>query len=74
VAAVACPVLVVRGQHDAICPGDWTAALAAGTDHGHAETLPAGAHMVPITHPDALAARIVAFLDEMTAARTRPST
>jgi pimeloyl-ACP methyl ester carboxylesterase len=74
VAAVACPVLVVRGQHDAICPADWTAVLAAGTDHGRAETLPAGAHMVPITHPDALAARIVAFLDEMTAARTRPST
>jgi pimeloyl-ACP methyl ester carboxylesterase len=64
VAAVACPVLVVRGRHDAICPADWAAALASGTADGRAETLPAGAHMVPITYADALAARIAAFLDE----------
>jgi pimeloyl-ACP methyl ester carboxylesterase len=64
VAAVACPVLVVRGRHDAICPADWAAALAAGTGDGRAETLPAGAHMVPITCADALAGRIAAFLEE----------
>jgi pimeloyl-ACP methyl ester carboxylesterase len=64
VAAVACPVLVVRGRHDAICPADWAAALASGTGDGRVETLAAGAHMVPVTHPDALAARIAAFLEE----------
>jgi pimeloyl-ACP methyl ester carboxylesterase len=61
-AAVHCPVLVVRGPHDAICPADWAAALAAATPEGRAETLPAGAHMVPITHPAALAGAITAFL------------
>jgi pimeloyl-ACP methyl ester carboxylesterase len=63
-AGVTCPVLVVRGAHDAICPADWAADLAARTPDGRAETLPAGAHMVPITHADTLAARIAAFLDE----------
>jgi pimeloyl-ACP methyl ester carboxylesterase len=63
-AHVTCPVLVVRGRHDAICPPDWAADLAACAPEGRAETLPAGAHMVPITQADALAARITAFLDE----------
>jgi pimeloyl-ACP methyl ester carboxylesterase len=61
-AAVRCPVLVVRGPHDALCPADWAATLAAATPRGRVETLPAGAHMVPITHADALAARIASFL------------
>jgi pimeloyl-ACP methyl ester carboxylesterase len=68
-AAVACPVLVVRGRHDAICPPDWAAALAASAAAGHAETLPAGGHMVPITHADALAARIAAFLADQAVSR-----
>jgi pimeloyl-ACP methyl ester carboxylesterase len=63
-AAVTCPVLIVRGRNDAICPADWAAALAEAAPRGRADTLPAGAHMVPITHPDALAARTAAFLDE----------
>ena len=58
---VACPVLVVRGRHDRISPADWVATLAALAPQGQAATLPAGAHMVPITHPAALAARIEAF-------------
>ena len=62
-AAVTCPVLVVRGRADAICPADWAAALAAAAPQGSVETLPAGAHMVPVTHPEALAARIAAFVD-----------
>ena len=62
-AGVTCPVLVVRGRADAICPADWAAALAAAAPQGSVETLPAGAHMVPVTHPEALAARIAAFVD-----------
>jgi pimeloyl-ACP methyl ester carboxylesterase len=58
---VSCPVLVVRGRHDRIAPADWVAALAELTPQGRAVTLPAGAHMVPITHPTALAAQIGAF-------------
>jgi pimeloyl-ACP methyl ester carboxylesterase len=58
---VPCPVLVVRGRHDRIAPADWVTALARLAPHGRAVTLPAGAHMVPITHPTALAAQIEIF-------------
>ncbi|WP_219414593.1 alpha/beta fold hydrolase [Pseudonocardia nigra] len=61
-AAVACPVLLLRGRHDRIAPSDWLSALAAVAPHARAETLPAGAHMVPLTHPAAVAARIRAFV------------
>jgi pimeloyl-ACP methyl ester carboxylesterase len=57
-AAVSCPVLIVRGRHDRIAPADWASALADIAPHGRAVTLPVGAHMVPITHPAALAAQI----------------
>jgi pimeloyl-ACP methyl ester carboxylesterase len=59
--AVGAPVLVVRGAHDAICPPAWAAAVAAAASDGCAESLRAGAHMLPLTHPDLLAARIAAF-------------
>jgi pimeloyl-ACP methyl ester carboxylesterase len=62
VTTVSCPVLVVRGRHDRIAPADWAAALAELAPQGRAVTLPAGAHMVPITHTTALAARMEAFL------------
>jgi pimeloyl-ACP methyl ester carboxylesterase len=65
---VACPVLVVRGRHDRICPADWAAALAATAPSGTAASLTAGAHMVPVTHPRMLADRIAAFLDERVSA------
>jgi pimeloyl-ACP methyl ester carboxylesterase len=61
-AAVEAPVLIVRGRHDHISPRRWTLELASAARHGQAQTLPAGAHMIPFTHPDALAARIKAFL------------
>ncbi len=61
-AAVRCPVLVVRGRHDAICPAAWAEELAATARSGRSATLPAGAHMVPITHPAALGACIAGFL------------
>jgi pimeloyl-ACP methyl ester carboxylesterase len=40
---VDCPVLVVRGIHDRICPADWAARL------GPTVTLPVGGHMAPLT-------------------------
>ncbi len=61
-AAVTGPVLVVRGKHDRIAPADWTATLAAVAPRGRTVTLPAGAHMVPITHPDLLAGCLREFL------------
>lgn len=56
------PVLVVRGRHDRICSARWAAELAALAPGGRAVTLPAGAHMVPLTHPRLLAPRIGEFL------------
>jgi pimeloyl-ACP methyl ester carboxylesterase len=61
-AAVRCPVLVVRGRHDRIAPQDWIEVLAATAPSGRAQTLPAGGHMVPITHPAALATALEPFL------------
>jgi pimeloyl-ACP methyl ester carboxylesterase len=60
-AQVTCPVLVVRGRHDRIAPADWIAALAELAPHARAVTLPVGAHMVPITHPNPLATQLEAF-------------
>jgi pimeloyl-ACP methyl ester carboxylesterase len=48
-AQVRCPVRVVRGRHDRICPPDWAQALGA------TDTLAAGGHMVPLTHGDLVA-------------------
>ena len=48
-ADVSCPVVVVRGVHDKICPADWASRLAPTV------TLPAGGHMVPLTHGDLVA-------------------
>jgi pimeloyl-ACP methyl ester carboxylesterase len=59
---VSCPVLVVRGRHDRIAPADWAVALSELAPQGRTATLSAGAHMVPITHPTALAAQLEAFL------------
>jgi pimeloyl-ACP methyl ester carboxylesterase len=53
--ALSCPVVVVRGRHDRIAPADWVADLAARAPDGRVRTLPAGAHMVPLTHPGLLA-------------------
>ena len=68
-AEVSCPVLVVRGRDDAICPADWATALAVAAQQGVADTLPVGAHMVPATHPQVLARRIAAFVEDQVVER-----
>ena len=58
-AAVRCPVLVVRGRHDRICPDDWARAVASIAPAGsRAVTLAQGGHMVPLTHGVLLAAAV----------------
>lgn len=60
-----CPVLVARGRHDRICPADWAALLARlGPPGSTAATLPAGAHMVPLTHGPDLAALVAGWLGQ----------
>jgi pimeloyl-ACP methyl ester carboxylesterase len=63
VGAVRCPVLVVRGRHDRICPERWSRDLVAVAPPGsRAVTLPRGAHMVPLTHGDVLATTLADWL------------
>ena len=57
-------VRVVRGEHDEISGSRWCAALAAAGG-GTVTTVADAAHMVPLTHPAALAAVVV---DALTAA------
>jgi pimeloyl-ACP methyl ester carboxylesterase len=59
---VRCPVLVVRGRHDRIAPLQWADNLAACPGRGSAQTLPGGAHMLPLTHSHELAGCIRTFL------------
>ncbi len=61
--AVRCPVLVVRGRHDRICPERWSRDLVAVAPPGsRAVTLPRGAHMVPLTHGEVLAETLADWL------------
>jgi pimeloyl-ACP methyl ester carboxylesterase len=67
VAASRCPVLVLRGPHDRICPADWAAALAGlahnpvGARPSCSVTLTGGAHMVPLTHGRLVARELERF-------------
>jgi pimeloyl-ACP methyl ester carboxylesterase len=64
VAATRLPVLVVRGRDDLICRRDWADRVAAaGAPGSVAATLPAGAHMVPLTHGELVADAVSSWLD-----------
>jgi pimeloyl-ACP methyl ester carboxylesterase len=67
--SVDCPVLVLRGRHDRICPPGWADALTSGWAPRTARTVPAGAHMVPLTHGSLVAQSVEHFLGGLDAAR-----
>lgn len=46
-----CPVVVLRGEHDALSPAAWTARLAAAAACGRMVTVP-GAHNFTYTAPE----------------------
>jgi pimeloyl-ACP methyl ester carboxylesterase len=50
IAEVACPVTVLRGARDSLCPEAWTATLADRAANARRATLP-GAHNFPYSHP-----------------------
>ncbi|MDT0386337.1 alpha/beta fold hydrolase [Streptomyces dubilierae] len=52
--SVACPVTVVAGERDALCPGDWAGHLAGRAVDGRLLRAP-GAHAFPHPHPDVTA-------------------
>jgi pimeloyl-ACP methyl ester carboxylesterase len=54
-----CPVFVARGRYDRICPGDWAHEVVAAAPAGsRMVSLDEGAHMVPLTHGEMLAAAV----------------
>jgi pimeloyl-ACP methyl ester carboxylesterase len=60
---VRCPVLVVRGRHDHICPDEWARAIVAVSPPGsRVLTLASGGHMVPLTRGEMLAAAVAPHL------------
>ncbi|MDC7120218.1 alpha/beta hydrolase [Cellulomonas fimi] len=55
VAAVRCPVLVVRGEQDRVASDGWVERLARIAPDGRAVVVPGAAHVVQYSHPDVVA-------------------
>jgi pimeloyl-ACP methyl ester carboxylesterase len=55
---VTCPVVLVRGIHDRIARADWVRALADRLPASRTVEVPVGAHLVPMTHPQAFADQV----------------
>ena len=51
------PVVLLRGARDRIAPQDWSARLCA-IARGRLQVVGGAAHMVPLTHPDAVVAAV----------------
>jgi len=62
VAATGAPLLVLRGARDRIATAPWVGHVAA-CGHGHASTVPAGAHLVLMTHGSLVATKVRRYLD-----------
>ena len=57
------PVLVVRGQHDAMAPQRWVERVCRLLPHGELAVIPGAAHTINYTGPDALVAVVKPFLN-----------
>ncbi len=55
------PSLVVRGQHDPVCPRPWAEEMVQLMPDARAVTIPGAAHGVTYSHPEPLAAVVQAF-------------
>jgi pimeloyl-ACP methyl ester carboxylesterase len=69
--AVRVPVSIVTGARDPVSPPAWGERLARLVG-ARLTVVPGAAHAVPFSHPDALAAEILALARRMEAVRTRP--
>ncbi|WP_233492277.1 alpha/beta fold hydrolase [Blastococcus sp. TF02A-30] len=49
------PVVVVRGTRDRLCDAGWARAVAASAPAGRLVEIDGGAHLLPMTHPAAVA-------------------
>jgi (E)-2-((N-methylformamido)methylene)succinate hydrolase len=61
---IACPTLVVTGEHDPRSTPAMSHALAATVTNGHAVVIPGARHLTPLEVPDALAHLITMFVEE----------
>lgn len=68
------PVLLVRGQHDPICPAPWMMDLGERLPDGRVVEIPGVAHTLCYTAPVAVAALTRAFLAENPAQAADPLT
>lgn len=59
---VTVPVLVLRGEHDTICPTSWTEQAAGLAPFGRADVIPGAAHNAVTTAGPSVAARASAFV------------
>lgn len=59
------PVLVVAGGRDSFTPPALSEAMAERLPRGQLFALPEGTHVAPLEHHDALAERIVSFLEDL---------
>lgn len=55
IGAVAAHTLILRGEHDSVCPPRWAAGLARSAPHARAWEVPAAAHSVMYKHAEAVA-------------------
>jgi len=65
------PVSIVTGARDPVSPPAWGEQLARLTG-ARFTVVPGAAHAVPFSHPEALAAEIVAMVQRVEAVRMRP--
>ena len=61
---IACPLLVVRGERDPLCPQDWAEELARVASRGRLAVVRGAAHAAHYSHPRELAALVRGFLEE----------
>ncbi len=62
-AALGQPVLLLEGERSPPVVGEVQRLLAATLPDAERERIPGAGHMAPVTHPEAVAARVRAFLD-----------
>ncbi len=57
--AIKCPALFMTGAQDRNSTPQMSQMMAAGTPHGRAKSLKEAAHMMPMTHPEAVTAALI---------------
>jgi pimeloyl-ACP methyl ester carboxylesterase len=64
-AGITVPVLVVRGEEDAVVPLEEVKAVAAAVPHGELVRLAGTGHLPPLEWPEELARRLLRFVEDV---------